>query len=198
MSNIHAYVRNPRPPILCTEQSIDGLIFLGLDRDRCIESAFHAAPDPIWRAQGEGSRLIRLLYNALLGPLRLPHHGSREFAVGHRCGNNWCVNPAHFRIDSVELSTIFVGFDRFLCFVPSMEQSLSMKRSRHFQNSSVKSFSGQTLVHRIIYQTYVGDPTGGMVCHRCGDASCLTPHHLYLGTHEQNTEDRKKHRAVTL
>ncbi len=46
--------------------------------------------------------------------------------------------------------------------------------------------------HRYAYQKYVG-PIGGMhVLHRCDTPSCVNPHHLFLGTHDDNMKDKAK------
>lgn len=48
--------------------------------------------------------------------------------------------------------------------------------------------------HRISYRLFVGPiPPGTLVLHRCGDASCINPFHLYLGDSLQNARDRYLH-----
>jgi hypothetical protein len=48
--------------------------------------------------------------------------------------------------------------------------------------------------HRIAYELTSGqNPDGGLVCHRCNNAACCNPRHLYLGTHQTNGSDGAEH-----
>ncbi len=45
--------------------------------------------------------------------------------------------------------------------------------------------------HRVAWLLYRGKLLGN-VLHHCDNPSCVNPEHLYLGTHKQNAEDRKR------
>lgn len=50
------------------------------------------------------------------------------------------------------------------------------------------------MLHRYIYAAAIGPiPTDTLVLHRCGNAWCINPNHLYLGDAKQNMIDRREH-----
>jgi hypothetical protein len=56
------------------------------------------------------------------------------------------------------------------------------------------SFKGRmTLAHRLSYTLSVGNIPDGLLClHRCNNPACCNPAHLYIGTDQDNTNDKVK------
>ena len=53
-------------------------------------------------------------------------------------------------------------------------------------------FNGKSRrAHRIAWELYHGDaiPEGQLALHTCDQRACVNPHHIYLGTHKDNTND---------
>lgn len=46
--------------------------------------------------------------------------------------------------------------------------------------------------HRAAYEAYFGAvPAGMMVCHRCDNPKCINAEHLFLGSRQDNVDDRE-------
>ncbi len=71
--------------------------------------------------------------------------------------------------------------------------SLASTRRGHKGYGNFTIAKGKSaLAHRFAYElTYGPIPKGMYICHRCNDSHCVNPEHLYVGTPQDNVNDRE-------
>lgn len=87
-------------------------------------------------------------------------------------------------------------FNRFPISVhPSDRDCINSGAYRDHAGHSRVSVGGKVgMLHRNVYAAAVGPvPENTLVLHKCGNAWCINPNHLYLGDAKQNTADRREH-----
>lgn len=87
--------------------------------------------------------------------------------------------------------------DRFLSHV-SISENLNdcwnWKGSTNRDGYSQFKIDGKLYyVHRVSFELFIGPiPEGQLVCHKCDNPGCCNPSHLFLGTPQDNMDDKVK------
>jgi hypothetical protein len=71
--------------------------------------------------------------------------------------------------------------------------------SKDYYGYPLKSINGKMQkISRIFYEKYKGPiPQGMCICHNCDTPACINPSHLFLGTQNDNMQDKiKKGRSL--
>lgn len=63
---------------------------------------------------------------------------------------------------------------------------------RQPQGYGQMQINGKTLyAHRLVFEDTFGSiEAGKLICHHCDNPPCCRPDHLFMGTHQDNTNDR--------
>lgn len=102
------------------------------------------------------------------------------------CKNKLCVNPSHLVMGDAARFWAKVqrlGDDDCWIWIAGQDKDMYGK----FLVNKV-----QIRAHVYSWQLYTGRPVppGIQVCHKCDHPYCVNPHHLFLGTNRDNTQDR--------
>jgi len=70
-------------------------------------------------------------------------------------------------------------------------QCWEWKRSKNIYGYGTMRVNGKTVLsHRLSYSLFNGNiPEGLLVCHKCDNAGCINPDHLFVGTQTDNMTD---------
>lgn len=133
---------------------------------------------------------VTYVIKALFDYFSMDYNGKIE----RLCGNFECVNPGHMWSPTKEQkfwSNIFVGCSDE-CWEWKSFSGTSYYPSTHFNGKNWK-------VHRLAYMLTYGefdyfnnDENQIYICHHCDNPPCCNPNHLFLGTHQDNVDDRER------
>jgi hypothetical protein len=108
--------------------------------------------------------------------------------IKRSCGYKLCINPQHLlSLTSTERfwSNISIGNNNECWEWASLSGTNQYAETHIYGNGD----SG----HRIAYRLTFGEiPDGLYVCHHCDNPPCCNPKHLFLGTHQDNINDRER------
>lgn len=129
---------------------------------------------------GERKYLIRALFDYF----NKKYNGK----IKRSCGYTLCVNPDHllsFNSKDVFWSNVSIGNDKD-CWEWIALSGTNQYAQTHFNGKSIRC-------HRLAYELTYGEILDGMlVCHHCDNPPCCNPKHLFLGTHQDNIDDRER------
>ena len=85
--------------------------------------------------------------------------------------------------------------DRFLSHVsPEPNSGCWIWTAAHWRTGYgrfAKTHDESVCAHRMSYQLFCAEiPEGKCVCHKCDNQSCVNPDHLFIGSHQDNVNDK--------
>lgn len=106
------------------------------------------------------------------------------------CKNKLCVNPSHLVYgDEARFWAKVQKLGNNDCWVWTASQDKDMYgKFKLFENGKKIDIRA----HKYSWQLFTGRPipSGVQVCHKCDHPYCVNPAHLFIGTTQDNTQDR--------
>ena len=133
------------------------------------------------RQDGKLVSLTRVVYEEHIGAL--PH----RVRIIRACKNPRCLNSDHMLLSS--------PWDKFLGFVFFHAVGGCWRWTGAKDGGGYGVYRSPNLsddkAHRLSWIHYYGEiPEGMHVCHHCDTPSCINPGHLFLGTNQDNVNDK--------
>lgn len=151
-------------------------------------------PETSTRSLRHDDEMVSLVYLSYILSGNTKPYETKQEAV-RACGNSNCFNPDHIIFDEIT---------RFWFYVDTGNENECWEWERSKDGGGYGVFTthkyGREKSHRISYLECVGEiPEGLMVLHTCDNPSCCNPKHLFLGTNQENMDDKvKKNRQSRL
>lgn len=113
-----------------------------------------------------------------------PYNGK----IDRTCGNKRCINPDHLVSLAIEdrfWSNINIG-NPYDCWEWKSMEGTGEYAQTHYNGKNVPC-------HRKAYELFYEKkiPDGMCICHHCDNPPCCNPYHLFLGTVQDNVDDRE-------
>lgn len=109
-----------------------------------------------------------------------------------KCGNKLCVNPEHLVLGDEA---------RFWSRVQKLSEPdscwiwIGAEDKNGYGKFKISSGGKDIYIraHRYSWKLYTGrrPPDSLLICHKCDHPRCVNPHHLFLGTNQDNVDDRQ-------
>lgn len=144
-------------------------------------------------------RAHRYAYEKYIGEI------PKKTSIERICENFKCVNPTHLQLkfkagmnrislkDNFERSYIINKNTGCWEWQKNRDKKGYGTIGSHIGDKRITKFA-----HRVSYELYKGEiPINMIVCHACDNPGCVNPDHLWIGTHQDNINDKiKKNRGL--
>lgn len=94
--------------------------------------------------------------------------------------------------DNTNREALLVRLDRHSMPEPNSGCQIWLSSSRNPYGHGHMGVNGRTVMaHRVAWMCNHGEiPDGMLILHKCDTAGCINPDHLFIGTHQDNEDDK--------